>query len=55
MVSYDSIRIGQGRENSKLFLKENPEIAGRIEKAVRGKTDEVSDALMAGPSPDDDA
>ena len=25
--SYDSIRIGQGRENAKVYLKENPEIA----------------------------
>src|ERR687897_1719200 len=31
--SYDSIRIGQGRENSKNYLKENPEVAQRIENA----------------------
>jgi recombination protein RecA len=53
--SYDSIRIGQGRENSKTYLKENPEIAERIENAVRGKKDEVADALMVGPSAEDDA
>jgi recombination protein RecA len=52
--SYDSIRIGQGRENSKTYLKENPEVAARLERAIRGKTDEVAEALMAGPSPDDD-
>jgi recombination protein RecA len=52
--SYDSIRIGQGRENAKTFLKENPEIAARVERAIRGKTDEVSEALMAGPSEEDD-
>ncbi|WP_417317930.1 recombinase RecA [Emcibacter sp.] len=33
--SYDSQRIGQGRENAKRFLKENPEIAGTIEQAIR--------------------
>src|SRR5712672_1434341 len=44
--SYDSIRIGQGRENSKVFLKENPEIADRIEKAVRAQTDKVAEELM---------
>ena len=33
--SYDSVRIGQGRENSKTFLKENPEMADRLEKAIR--------------------
>ena len=53
--SYDSIRVGQGRENSKIYLTENPEIADRIEKAIRSKTDDVADALMVGPSADDDA
>jgi recombination protein RecA len=52
--SYDSIRIGQGRENSKTYLRENPDVAARLERAIRGKTDEVADALMAGPSPEDD-
>jgi recombination protein RecA len=52
--SYDSIRIGQGRENAKVYLKENPEIADRIDRAIRGKTDEVGEALMVGPSADDD-
>lgn len=53
--SYDSIRIGQGRENSKVYLKENPEIATRIENAVRARTDKVAEELMVGPSADDDA
>jgi recombination protein RecA len=52
--SYDSIRIGQGRENAKTYLKENPEIAERIENAIRGRTDQVADALMAGPDDDGD-
>ena len=52
--SYDSIRIGQGRENAKQYLKDNPEIADRIERAIRGKTEEVGDAMMAGPDPEDD-
>jgi recombination protein RecA len=52
--SYDSIRIGQGRENAKTFLKENPEIAARIEAAVRGKTDEVAEVMMTGPEAEDD-
>jgi len=33
--SYDSQRIGQGRENAKQFLKEHSDIASKIEKAVR--------------------
>jgi recombination protein RecA len=52
--SYDSIRIGQGRENSKTYLKENPEIAARLEKAIRGKTEVVAEAMMTGPEADDD-
>ncbi|UAJ09466.1 recombinase RecA [Glacieibacterium megasporae] len=52
--SYDSIRIGQGRENSKKFLKENPDIRDRIEKAVRDNAAGIGEALMVGPSADDD-
>jgi recombination protein RecA len=47
--SYDSVRIGQGRENAKEYLKENPDLAQRIENAIRGKTEEVGEALMVGP------
>ncbi len=53
--SYDSIRIGQGRENSKTYLRENPEIMTRIESAIRRGKDEIGDALMVGPGPEDDA
>jgi recombination protein RecA len=52
--SFDSIRIGQGRENAKTYLKDNPEVAERIERSIRGKTDEVAEALMAGPSAEDE-
>src|SRR5918993_5567980 len=52
--SYDSIRVGQGREKAKVYLKENPDVAERIERSIRGKTDEVGEALMVGPSADDD-
>ena len=34
--SYDSQRIGQGRENAKTFLSENPDMANAIESAIRG-------------------
>ena len=50
--SYDSIRIGQGRENSKQFLKENPEICDRLEAAIRSQTDGLSGEMMAGPDAD---
>src|SRR5947209_10647943 len=52
--SYDSIRIGQGRENSKTYLRENADVAKRIENAIRGRTEEVGEALMVGAEPGDD-
>jgi len=52
--SYDSVRLGQGRENAKIFLRDNPEIRDRIEAAIRGKTEEVAEGLMVGPDADDD-
>ena len=52
--SYDSIRIGQGRENAKQYLRDHPEIATRIERAIRGHTDQVAEALMVGPEAEDD-
>ena len=52
--SYDSVRIGQGRENAKVFLKQNTEMAERLEKAIRTRTDVVAEEMMAGPSAEDD-
>ncbi|MDR2858697.1 MAG: recombinase RecA [Novosphingobium sp.] len=52
--SYDSIRIGQGRENAKQYLKDNPEVSGRLEAAIRGQTDGLAGEMMAGPDADDD-
>ncbi|MCH7806626.1 MAG: recombinase RecA [Proteobacteria bacterium] len=46
--SYDSQRIGQGRENAKKFLMENPEIAETIESAIRKNAGVVGEALMTG-------
>ena len=53
--SYDSIRIGQGRENAKKYLKDNPAVRDRVEKAVRDNAAGLGEALMVGPSGDDDA
>jgi len=53
--SHDSIRIGQGRENAKKYLKENPEMAAKIEKIIRANSAGISDALLVGPSADDEA
>jgi recombination protein RecA len=51
--SYDSTRIGQGRENSKSFLLENPEISQQLENAIRGKEEEVAEEMMTGPESDE--
>lgn len=52
--SYDSIRIGQGRENAKNFLTENPELMQRLESAIRSRTDAVAEEMMAGPDDEGD-
>ena len=52
--SYDSQRIGQGRENAKQFLKENPDVAAKIEAAVRQNAGLIAEAIMAGGDKDKD-
>ena len=52
--SYDSQRIGQGRENAKVFLKENPDIANKIEAAVRANSGLIAEAIAAGEPTDKD-
>jgi recombination protein RecA len=48
--SHDGTRIGQGRENAKTYLKEHPEVAEAIERAIRGNAGLVADAMLAaGP------
>jgi recombination protein RecA len=51
--SYDSQRLGQGRENSRQFLKDNPQIANAIELAVRESSGLLNEALLAGPEGDE--
>src|ERR1700686_4543080 len=58
--SYDSQRIGQGRENGQSFLKANPDIAGRIEAAIRQNAGLIAEQILANPESgendeDDDA
>ena len=52
--SYDSQRLGQGRENSKAFLKSNPDIAAKIETAIRQNSGLIAEQILAG-SPERDA
>ncbi|QBR72668.1 recombinase RecA [Beijerinckiaceae bacterium] len=44
--SYDSQRLGQGRENSKNFLKANPQLAERIEKEIRENSGLIADRIL---------
>jgi recombination protein RecA len=44
--SYGDTRLGQGRENAKIFLKENSEMAKEIEVAVRADLSESQDAIL---------
>jgi recombination protein RecA len=44
--SYKGQRVGQGRENAKGFLRDHPEVADDIERAIRENAGILSDALM---------
>src|SRR3954469_18757434 len=52
--SYDSQRIGQGRENAKAFLKANPDVASKIEAAVRSNSGILAEKILAGEEEDED-
>ena len=52
--SYNSERIGQGRENAKQFLRDNPDMANAIEVAIRQNAGLVADEMLTGESADDD-
>jgi len=53
--SYDSQRLGQGRENAKTFLKENPETAAKIEATIRQNSGVLAERILdeAVPSAED--
>jgi len=52
--SYDSQRIGQGRENAKAFLKQNPDIASKIEAAIRQNAGLIAEQILAGEKEEGD-
>ncbi|SDF95731.1 recombination protein RecA [Bosea sp. AK1] len=53
--SFDSQRLGQGRENAKTFLKNNPDLAAKIEATIRQNSGLVADRILdqADPTADD--
>jgi recombination protein RecA len=46
--SYDSQRLGQGRENAKAFLKANPDMSAKIETAIRQNSGLIAEQILAG-------
>jgi recombination protein RecA len=44
-------KIGQGRENAKIYLEQNPKIADEIEKVIRDQAAAITKALDGNPVP----
>lgn len=51
--SYDGVRVGQGRENSKTYLREHPELADKLEKQIRANAGLIAEDMLTGPENDD--
>ncbi len=50
--AYKGEKIGQGRENAKIFLETNPKIAAEIEMAIRTKAGLISKKIEGNPAPE---
>lgn len=53
--NYKDGRIGQGKENARQYLKENPKVAAEIEKQIRAKASAVAAALEGTPGDESDS
>ncbi|MCB1592014.1 MAG: DNA recombination/repair protein RecA, partial [Alphaproteobacteria bacterium] len=53
--SYDGQRIGQGRENAKQFMKDNPEVAAKLESQIRQNAGLVAEVMLTGPESADES
>jgi recombination protein RecA len=53
--SYDSQRIGQGRENAKMFLKGNADVASKIEAAIRQNAGLIAEKILTGENEGENA
>ena len=49
--SWDSQRLGQGRENAKQFLRDHPEAANKIEQAIRANAGLIADRILEEVDP----
>ncbi len=52
--AYGGAKIGQGRENAKTYLRENPDIARTVEGKIRQNAGLLDDLLLGEPEPEDD-
>jgi recombination protein RecA len=53
--AYDGQRIGQGRENAKNFMRDNPEVAAKLEAQIRANAGLIAGNMLSGPSEAADA
>ena len=53
--SYNSQRLGQGRENAKSFLRDNPAVADEIETLIRQNAGLLAEQLLDDTGPGDDS
>ncbi|MBV8848246.1 MAG: recombinase RecA [Methylobacteriaceae bacterium] len=53
--SFDSQRLGQGRENAKEFLKQNPDAAEKIEQAIRENAGLIAERILDQGDEEDSA
>src|SRR5471032_563120 len=53
--SYDSQRLGQGRENAKAFLKQNPDMALKIEQAIRENAGLIAERILENSDSGEDS
>jgi len=53
--AYNGEKIGQGRNNAKQYLKDNPKVAAEIEAKIRGNSSDVANAMMVNASNDEAA
>ncbi len=53
-MSYNGDRIGQGRENAKTYLKENPKIAAEIENSIRANAGLIVEKMLVNPDAGED-
>ena len=49
--AYKGEKIGQGRENAKIYLEQNPKVADEIEKVIRDQAAAITKALDGNPTP----